>query len=534
MGDLAKAAASSLGPCGRTVLIEHVGKLTPNVVKDGSAICRAIEYREPEKEVGRKLLALLGKEIERDFGDGVSGTLVATAAVLEAVVRALAAYVEPKSIVEGLRLGVEDARAALEDLRRPVTVDRIRRILPNAVFSEGAIAVLVSDAFREVGAEGDVRAEIADTIEDSLEIVQGARYEKGYLSSAFVTDKRSMRVEFDAPLVLLTDRVLDDFGAIAPALAVAAEKERPIVVVAGGFDENVRAGLIMNNARGRVRCAAVQAPAYGETLSDFVADLAVLTGARAFLEGRGDSLATLVAGDLGGCERIFIDERSTLIRGGQGSEEALRQRIHEVRAQLAFHEHKTKSFTSKMGLQETAGDRIRFLQGKYAEISIGGRNDLTIKYRLALANKAIGVTRVLLRGGAVPGGGTGLSVAARRLRDRARISVDPGVKSGLLALAEGLAKPQKVILRNAGGETAGGESLGRWSGLPWAGIDATTGNEVDLWAAGIADPFELAIKVVDCAASLAEMICRTGALLVKSPVDIGFSPEEAAATREVM
>ncbi|MFS8044099.1 hypothetical protein ACI7CM_23305 [Xanthobacter sp. AM33] len=100
-----------------------------------------------------------------------------------------------------------------------------------------------------------------------------------------------------------------------------------------------------------------------------------------------------------------------------------------------------------------------------------------------------------------------------------------------MALAEGWVKPQKVILRNAGGETAGGQLLGRWSGLPWAGIDATTGNEVDLWAAGIADPFELAIKVVDCAASLAEMICRTGALLVKSPVDIGFSPEEAAATR---
>lgn len=534
MSDLAKVAACSLGPCGRPALVEHVGKLTPNIVKDGAAICRAIEYREPEKDVGRKLLALLGKDIETEFGDGVSGALVVTATVLRAVVRALGAQLEPKSIVEGLRLGAKEARAEIEGQRRVVSVDRIGTILPNAVFTEEAIAALVSDAFREVGAEGDVRAEIGEAVEDSFEIVRGARYEKGFLSSAFVTDKATMRVEFDDPLILLTDCVLDDFEVIAPALAAAAASGRPIVVVAGGFDDGVRSGLVMNNIRGRVRCAAVQAPAYGETLSDFVGDLAILTRARAFLEGRCDSLSTLIAEDLGGCDRIIIDERSTLIVGGRGSDDARLQRMDEVRAQSAFHGAKTKSFTSKMGLQGTAEDRIKLLQGKYAEISVGGRTDVMMKYRLVFANKAIGVTRALLRSGAIPGGGAGLALAAQRLRERARAQIDLGLNSGLAALAEGLAAPQRAILRNARGEAAMRAALDRPSDGPWTGIDATTGEDVDLWAAGIADPYEVAIKVLESAASLAELICQTGALLVKTTEDIKFSPEEAAATREVM
>lgn len=534
MEDFAKAAQRSLGPCGRTTLIEHVGKLVPNVVKDGITLARNLEYPEREKNVGLRILVRAARDIDQEFSDGVSTLVVVLAVLLREIARATATGIPIPPILDGLQKGAEETVKVLQSCLRPVEDRDLARLLPSVVAAEEGLVRLICRAFGEVGADGNVSAEIGNRMEDELELVAAARYDRGYLSTAFLTDRDAMVVDLQNPLLLLTDLVLDDFEALVPALNLAAERKRPIVVIAGGFEEGVRTPLILNHVRGRVRVAAGLAPAFGDTRSDFVGDLAALTGGRAFFEARGDALSTIHFSDFGECERLKMTADSTDIIGGRGSEETKKRRAEQIRAQLAFEASRTKSFMTQMGLRETAEDRIGLLQGLRAEIGVGGADDLIRKYRLTFAKKAIGLSQSFLRAGAIPGGGAAFAAAALRLQELADQSSNLGFSAGLQAMSAGLLAPRVAIFRNRGIRAPWEAALAIERKNPWRAREVNSDRPVDLWEAGIADPHDLAARIVEVAASNARLLCRTGALIVRQEEEIDFSDEEAAATREKM
>lgn len=534
MEDFAKAAERSLGPCGRTIIMEHVGKLVPNVVKDGITLARNLEYREPWKNVGLRILVRAAREIDQDFSDGICTLALVVTSMLREIARATATGIPINPILEGLQKGAEETAAALRAWMRPLEEGDLPRILPSAVAEEKDLVGLVCQAFAKVGTGGKVSAEIGNRFEDELALVAAARYDRGYLSTAFLTDRDARVVELENPLLLLTDLVLDEFEALVPALNIAVERKRPIVLIAAGFEESVRTALIMNQVRGRIRCTAGVAPAFGDTRSDFVGDLAALTGGRAFLEARGDALHSIQYSDFGECERLKMTEDSTDIVAGRGSEESKKRRAEQIRAQLAFESGRSKSFMTQMGLRETAEDRIGLLQGLRAEIGVGGADDVLRKYRLTFAKKAIGLSHCLLRGGAVPGGGAAFAAAALHLQELADRLSDPGFCAGLRALAAGLLAPRTAIFRNRGVRSPQEAALAFDRKNPWTAREVNGDRPIDLWQAGIADPHDLAARIVEVAASSARLLCRTGAVIVRQEEEIDFSDEEAAATREVM
>ncbi|MGD9895687.1 MAG: TCP-1/cpn60 chaperonin family protein [Candidatus Methylacidiphilaceae bacterium] len=534
MEDFAKTAERSLGPCGRSTLIEHVGKLVPNVVKDGITLARSLEYREREKNVGLRILVRAARDLDEEFSDGVCTLVVVLASLLREIARATASGIPIDPILEGLRNGAEETSALLQTWMRPVEESDLPRLLPSAVAGESNLVGLVCKAFDKVGVDGNVSAEIGNRFEDEVEIIAAARYDRGFLSSAFLTDREALLVDLENPLLLLTDLVLDDFEALVPALNLAAERKRAIAIIAAGFAENVRTALIINHLRGRVRCTAGLAPAFGDTRSDFVGDLAAVTGGRAFLEARGDALRSIQFSDFGECERLKMTEDTTEIVGGRGSEETKKRRAEQIRAQLAFESSRSKSFMTHMGLRESAEDRIGLLQGLRAELRVGGVDDVARKYRLTFAKKAVGVSQSLLRGGAVPGAGAAFTAAALHLQELADRSSDLGFCSGLQAMAAGLLAPRVAIFRNRGVRAPQEAALALDRKNPWIARELKGDRPIDLWQAGIADPHGLAARIVEVAASNAKLLCRTGAVIVRRDEEIDFSDEEAAATREAM
>ncbi|AUW60479.1 hypothetical protein C1T17_20800 (plasmid) [Sphingobium sp. SCG-1] len=530
MATLGRVARTMIGPCGRPALLEHVGKLTPMLAKDGRTLARALSDRHKALNVGLKLLVQASRAVDDRLADGSSTAIIVTQAMAEEVERALGAGLEATGICQGLREAAETVVAALIDLTLPANADDLRHIALSASNYDASIGDMVSEAFRRVGDGGNVRAEFGDGTEDSLEIVDGARFERGLLSQAFATNKDLGSLTLDAPLFLLTDQIIESFETLLPALEAAQMVGRPLVVIAEQVDGGVVAAMVMNHVRGKLRCAAIDAPLLGDSRSDAIEDLAIITGAKPFLQRLGGDLATLRLEDLGSCKRLKVEGGVTTIIEGSGIGDAKRARIDVLVRQRRNLKDETKSITGRVDLEEKLDERLAMLRECGAVVQIGGRSDFEIKYRLRAAEKAIGSTKSAQRSGIVPGGGYALLRATEAVRAEINSNETLGVRAGKRAVIQALTAPVTAIQINAGIQ-----QRGRHNGSLWSGFDSVARADCDdLRAAGIIDPTELCQLVVQTAVSLCASICSVeGMIIQSSPVMGDFSPEIAAATREI-
>lgn len=530
MATLGRVARTMIGPCGRPALLEHVGKLTPVLAKDGRTIARALSDRHKMLNVGLKLLVQASRAVDDRLADGSSTAIIVTQTMAREVERALGAGLDATDIVQGLKEASVAVSEALIGLTLPANPDDLRNIALSASNYDASIGALVSEAFSRVGEGGNVRAEFGEGAEDSLEVIEGARFERGLLSQAFATNKDLGSLILDAPLFLLTDQIIESFEELLPAIEAAQSAGRPLVVIAEKLDGSVIAALVMNHVRGKLRCAAIDAPLLGDSRSDALEDLAIITGAKPYLQRWGSDLATIKLEHLGSCKQLRVEGGVTTIIEGAGSSEAKRARIEAVVGRRRDLKDETKSITGRVDLEEKLDERLAMLRECGAVVQIGGRSDFEIKYRLRAAEKAVGSTKSAQRSGIVPGGGYALLRATEAVRVEASASESLGVRAGKRAVVEALRAPAAAIQMNAGVQ-----ERGRHNGSRWSGFDSIARADCsDLRAAGIVDPTELCQLVVQTAVSLCASICRVeGMIIQSSPVMGDFSPEIAAATREV-
>ncbi len=535
---LADAVQITLGPHGRNVLIEHrTGGLAPVLTRDGITVARSIEDGDAARNAGVAMLREAARNVSRLAGDGTSTTIVLARCIAAGAVKAMAAGMDPKGLREGIGMATDAVIADLERrARKCASGPALVALGTIAANGEDCIGTMLAEAFERVGADGIVALELGEGREDKLEFVEGAAWDQGYPSRYFVTNRDLETAELDNPFVLLTDRIITRFDELIPALDLVREENGSLLIVAENIEEKVLPPLLLNHIRAVVRAVPVKPPGYGETRAHALADLAVLTGGRAFLESCGDSLEQVRLADLGRARRAVVTENSISLMGGGGAPGAIAERTASIEQQIGWIRNGDASKGSAIGKshdQEQLDERLRRLSGVAAVIRVGGGTDVEIKERLQRFENAKNSMRGALREGVLPGGGTALLRAREALRDLPREPLD--VRCGIDIVARAIAEPARLIGANMGEDPAQVLTRILAGANPFFGLDARHGRFGDLYELGVLDPLIVTRLALQEAASTASMLMTAECVITQIPPEdplYGYTPEWAAATRE--
>jgi chaperonin GroEL len=508
---IARAVGVTLGPRGRNVVLQR-GLSAPAITNDGAAIAREIELADPFENLGVRLMKEVAQRTAEVAGDGTTtATLLARSLVVHGL-QAMAVGARPM----GLKRGIETAvAAAVADLARQSWPTRTRRAVAQvatvAAHHDAAIGQLLAEATERVGPEGVISVEEAHGLETSLHVVEGVQFERGYLSTYFVTDPESMSVTLEDAWVLLTDRRVAAVGELLPALDQAARAGRPLLVVADDIEPEALSLLVVNKLRGAVTAVAVKAPEFGEERSALLEDLAVLTGGRVLSREQGRALESAGPEDFGRARRVEVERDRTVLLEGGGRSGEIRGRIASLRRQLRG--------TTLERDREALRRRLARLTGGVAVIRVGGGSELELRERKARVEDALAATRSAVAEGVVPGGGVALLRATAAV---GALPLDGDVAAGRDLVVQALAEPCRQIATNAGaeGERVVATVLG---GAGAFGFNAERGVFEDLARAGIVDPTRVVRVALQNAASIGALVLTTDVMV--TDVSPGEPPE---------
>jgi chaperonin GroEL len=511
---LAGAVRVTLGPRGRNVVLDR-GAGAPAITNDGLTIAREIELADPFENMGAQLALEAAVKTGEVAGDGTTTATVLAHGVIRRGLQAIAAGRSPVALKRGIERAV---KAAVEDLKqrsRPLEGrEAIRRVATVSANDDPVIGDLVADAVERVGRLGVITVEEGRGMETTLEVVEGVRFEGGYLSPYFVTNPDSMEAVLEKPLVLLAEQKCSAARDLVAAMELAAKAGRPLLVIADDVEGEALATLVVNRLRGTIASVAVRSPFTGDRRREVLEDLAVMTGATVFARDVGNSLERVRESDLGRAARVSVDrEHTTLISGG-GRSEAIRERIGEVEKQLKRAERR--------GDREWLQQRLGRLTGGVAVIRVGAPTELAMAERRSRIEDALGATRAALEEGVVVGGGVALlraQTAVRALKTRGDESVGRDI------VCDALEEPARQIADNAGAEGHVVVAKIR-EGTENFGFDALTLTYTDLVVAGILDPTKVTRSALQHAASIGAMILTTDAIVVEEEDEDGEAPEE--------
>jgi len=502
---LADAVRITLGPKSKSVLVERKwGK--PFVCNDGVTIAKEVNLRDPVENMGAQLIREVGEQTGSKVGDGTTTAMMLAHAIFAEGLRNVTAGASAVELKRGIERGLKVALATIRELSRPVTgrAERLH-VATISAHNDPAIGALVADAVEKVGAEGVITVEEAKGIETTVEVVEGMQFDRGYLSSYFVTDPARMECVLEEALLLLYDKRLSAMDEFVPLLEQVAKAGRPLLVVAEEVEGDALATLVVNRLRGMLPCAAVKAPGYGDRRRAMLEDLAVLTGAKLVTGELGVKLEHVALGDLGRARRIVIDREKTLIVGGAGDKRAIGGRLDQLRTQL-------KEATSDYD-REKLQERLAKLTGGVAVIKVGAASEAELKSRKEAFDDAINATKAAVAEGFVPGGGLVLLRAALAV-EKEEAKADGDEKTGLRILRRALEVPSRQIGENSGLD--GGVVVERMrTGTGNHGLDAATGAYVDLVQAGIVDATKVVRLALENAVSVAGVLLLTEATLTE-------------------
>jgi chaperonin GroEL len=516
---LVDAMRVTLGPKSKCVLIEKKwGR--PIVCNDGVTIAKEFELEDHEENLGAQVIRQAAERTGELVGDGTTTSTLVAAAIFAEGVRNIAAGASAIELKRGLDRGLAAVVASLKALSRPVA-DHTQRVQVATIsaHNDSAIGETVADALEKVGAEGTTSVEEAKGTETTVEIVEGMRFDRGYLSPYFITDTEKMRAVLDDPAILLFEKKISTMSDLLPLLEQIAKSGRALLVVADEVDGDALATLVVNKVRGILPCVAVKAPGYGDRRRAMLEDLAVLTGGRLIAEELGIKLANVTPEDLGRARRVIADKESTTIVGGAGQKAAIDGRAVEIRAQI-------KATTSDYD-REKLEERLARLTGGVAVIRVGAPSEAELKNRREAFDDAISATKAAMAEGIVPGGGLALLRALDSV-DREADACSGDERTGVLVLKRALETPTRQIAENSGAD--GGVVVDRMRGGAGAyGFDAGRGTYVDLIQAGIVDPTKVVRIALENAVSVAGVLLLTEATLteVPEPKREGTEPEAA-------
>jgi chaperonin GroEL len=504
---LADAVRVTLGPKSRSVLI---GKRwgNPIVCNDGVTIAKEIELRDPEEDLGARMLRQAAVRTGEEVGDGTTTSTLLAHAIWSEGLRNVVAGASAVDLKRGLERGGRAASAALASLSRPIQSKKERaQVASVSGHNDTAIGDLVAEATERVGSEGVITVEEAKGIATELDVVEGMQFDHGYLSAYFVTAPERMECVLEAPAILIFDKRI---SAMAPLLALlerVAQSGRPFLVIAEEVEGEALATLVVNKLRGTLACAAVKAPGFGDRRKAMLEDIAILTGGQVISEEAGSKLEHATETQLGGAARVVVTRETTTIVGGNGKKVAIETRIGDLKRQIKD----SKSDYDREKLQE----RLAKLAGGVAVIRVGAPSEAELKNKKEAFDDAISATKAAISEGIVPGAG----LALLRLIDaveREALTCEGDERTGVRILARALEAPTRQIAQNS--DVDGGVVVEKMrAGKGAFGFDASTGKYVDLIEAGVIDPTKVVRIALQNAISIAGVLLLTEATLTEIP-----------------
>lgn len=507
MDILAEAVAVTLGPKGRNVVLEKKFG-APQIVNDGVTIAKEIELEDHVENTGVSLIRQAASKTNDAAGDGTTTATVLAHAMVKEGLRNVAAGANAIA----LKRGIDKATLFLVDEiakhARPVEDSKaITQVGSISAGNDEEVGKMIAEAMDKVGKEGVISLEEGKSMTTELEVTEGMRFDKGYISPYFATDTERMEANLDEPYLLITDKKIALVQDLVPVLEQVARSGRPLVIVAEDIEKEALATLVVNRLRGVLNVAAVKAPGFGDRRKAMLEDIAVLTGGQLITEDAGLKLDAVKLESLGKARRITITKDNTTIVA-EGNESAVKARCEQIRRQM----DETDSSYDKEKLQE----RLAKLAGGVAVVKVGAATETEMKDRKLRLEDAINATKAAVEEGIVPGGGTTLAHLIPDLETWANGNLAGEELTGALIVSRALAAPLKRIAENAGQN--GAVIAERVKEKPFnVGYDAANNDYVDLFEAGIVDPAKVTRSALQNAASIAGMVLTTECIVVDKP-----------------
>ena len=509
MDILAEAVAVTLGPKGRNVVLEKKFG-SPQIVNDGVTIAKEIELEDNVENTGVALIRQAASKTNDAAGDGTTTATVLAHAIVKEGLRNVAAGANAIA----LKRGVDKATAYLVDRiaeqAQPVgDSDAIAQVGTISAGNDAEVGKMIADAMDKVGREGVISLEEGKSMTTELEITEGMRFDKGYISPYFVTDAERMEASFDEPKILITDKKIALVQDLVPVLEQVARGGSPLLIISEDIEKEALATLVVNRLRGVLNVAAIKAPGFGDRRKAMLEDIAVLTGGTVITEDAGLKLDTVTIDQLGTARRVTITKDSTTLVA-EGNEAAVKTRCDQIRRQI----EESDSSYDKEKLQE----RLAKLSGGVAVIKVGAATETEMKDRKLRLEDAINATRAAVEEGIVPGGGTTLAHLAPGLADWANANLEGEELTGAMIVTRALSAPLKRIAENAGQNGAVIAERVKEKDMS-IGYNAADDEFVNMLEAGIVDPAKVTRSALQNAASIAAMVLTTECIVVDKPED---------------
>ncbi|ALE79331.1 chaperonin GroEL [Pseudonocardia alni] len=514
MNTLADAVKVTLGPKGRNVVLEKKWG-APTITNDGVSIAKEIELEDSWEKIGAELVKEVAKKTDDIAGDGTTTATVLAQALVREGLRNVAAGANPMSLKRGIEKATEAVSQAL--LKSAKEIETKEQIAATASISaaDPQIGELIAEAMDKVGKEGVITVEESQTFGLELELTEGMRFDKGYISPYFVTDAERMEVELEDPYVLLVSSKISTVKDLLPLLEKVMQSGKPLAIIAEDVEGEALATLVVNKIRGTFKSVAVKAPGFGDRREAMLADMAILTGGEVISEKVGLKLDTADLSLLGTARKVVVTKDETTIVDGAGDADQIAGRVNQIRAEI----DRTDSDYDREKLQE----RLAKLAGGVAVIKAGAATEVELKERKHRIEDAVRNAKAAVEEGIVAGGGVALIQAGAGLFEGLGLDGDEATGANIVKVA--LEAPLKQIAVNAGLE--GGVVAEKVRNLPTGeGLDAATGEYKDLIKAGIIDPAKVTRSALQNAASIAALFLTTEAVIADKPEKGGGAPAD--------
>ncbi|MDD6969581.1 MAG: chaperonin GroEL [Treponema sp.] len=504
---ISKAVKTTLGPCGRMVMMDKKYG-SPVITKDGVSVAKEIELEDPYENMGAQFVREVASKTNDDAGDGTTTATVLSYALVREGVKSVAAGMRPIEIKRGMDKAVKIAVDEIKKNAKPVKgADDITNIATISANNDPEIGKMLADAIEKVGKDGVITVEESKNMEMTVDTVEGMQFDRGYISSYFVTDRERMEADYNDAYILIYDKKISAMKDLLPILEKVANAGRALVIICEDVDGEALTTLVLNTIRGTIKVCAVKAPGFGDRRKDMLQDIAILTGATVVSEEVGLKLESCGEEVLGQAKSIKIDKDNTTIVGGAGNQKAIKDRVAEIKGAI----EKTTSTYDKEQLQK----RLAKLAGGVAVINVGANTETEMKEMKFRVEDTIAATRAALEEGIVSGGGMALIEASKALSEiPSDLSEDE--KVGFKIVRRALEEPIRQIAENAGldgaviAERAKNEKKG-------VGFNARTNEWVNMLEAGIIDPAKVTCSALKNAASVAGTLLTTECAITDIP-----------------
>jgi chaperonin GroEL len=520
VNQLADVVKITLGPRGRNVILEKKFG-SPTITKDGVTVAKEIELKDPLENMGAQMVREVASKTSDVAGDGTTTATVLAQVIFREGARTVAAGANPMGVKRGIESAIrtvcgydetgkdgntKHVKGELDKISKPVEGAMIAQVGAISANDDHTIGTIIAEAMKRVGKDGVITVEESKTMETTLEVVEGMRFDRGYLSAYFVTNPERMECVLENALILIHEKKISSMNDVMPLLEQTAKSGKPLLIIAEEVEGEALATLVVNKLRGTLQCCAVKAPGFGDRRKAILEDIAVLTGGKAISEDLGIKLENVTLADLGKAKKITIDKDNTTIIEGAGKTSDIEGRVKQLRTQI----DETTSDYDREKLQE----RLAKLVGGVAQIKVGAATETEMKEKKARVEDAMHATKAAIEEGIVPGGGVALVRCIPALN---KLKGDEDEQIGINIVKRALEEPLRAIVQNAGYEGAVVIEKVKSNNNPNYGFNAQTESFGDLIQEGVVDPTKVTRTALQNAASIASLLLTTEVLVGDYP-----------------